>query len=411
MSGPKYSYAIIREQQRLKQLQRKLEEELEKQKCQQLISEIGVLKNKIKNEKESVDLSEIKRILSIASDECINIPTKDNAYRKVDELEKYFSIEPDLSGNSNSLVLQKNKLEQTLVKIKNLKGMIKEDGKELKAVIKDKIQEDRLSEFTSINWSDTGRIISTERSDVQAVFYEYMDLISESSYYDEYKATAESIIIDSSIDAEYKIKQIKLRIDAYKIAKEKESSNIEMLGLLNELIALRTSNGNEAKELPQNIDDIKIEIEKERKAKQRELETDYITHSVVAAFEKLGYKIDEATSFDLINGVRKGFIDYGDRSLVNVAVSNTGQMLFEVVGEGKKDETSDDDIQRITSEMRRFCPDYDKVKEILENDYGIILEKEKRCEPDQKYARVVDLGEEHASRRVNKEKKMMHYDD
>ena len=129
MSGPKYSYAIIREQQRLKQLQRKLEEELEKQKCQQLISEIGVLKNKIKNEKESVDLSEIKRILSIASDECINIPTKDNAYRKVDELEKYFSIEPDLSGNSNSLVLQKNKLEQTLVKIKNLKGMIKEDGK------------------------------------------------------------------------------------------------------------------------------------------------------------------------------------------------------------------------------------------------------------------------------------------
>ena len=165
MSGPKYSYAIIREQQRLKQLQRKLEEELEKQKCQQLISEIGVLKNKIKNEKESVDLSEIKRILSIASDECINIPTKDNAYRKVDELEKYFSIEPDLSGNSNSLVLQKNKLEQTLVKIKNLKGMIKQDGKELKAVIKDKIQEDRLSEFTSINWSDTGRIISTERSD------------------------------------------------------------------------------------------------------------------------------------------------------------------------------------------------------------------------------------------------------
>ena len=84
MSGPKYSYAIIREQQRLKQLQRKLEEELEKQKCQQLISEIGVLKNKIKNEKESVDLSEIKRILSIASYECINIPTKDNAYRKVD---------------------------------------------------------------------------------------------------------------------------------------------------------------------------------------------------------------------------------------------------------------------------------------------------------------------------------------
>ena len=144
MSGPKYSYAIIREQQRLKQLQRKLEEELEKQKCQQLISEIGVLKNKIKNEKESVDLSEIKRILSIASDECINIPTKDNAYRKVDELEKYFSIEPDLSGNSNSLVLQKNKLEQTLVKIKNLKGMIKEDG-QVELIRRSGKKEDRIS--------------------------------------------------------------------------------------------------------------------------------------------------------------------------------------------------------------------------------------------------------------------------
>ena len=411
MSGPKYSYAVIREQKRLKQLQRKLEEELEKQKCHQLLSDIEMLKNKIIREIESADLGEIKRLLSIANEEKLDNPTKNAVFNKLNELEKCMHYEVDLSGNSKELLVQKNKLELILYKTRNLREMILEDGKELKGVIKDKIQKDKLEKFISINWSDSGRIISTERADVQSIFYEYMDLISETPQYGEYRAIAESIISDSSVDADYKIKQIKMRMNAFKISKGSETDYLSLMALLNELIVLRQSNGNEAKELPQNIDDIKHEIDQEKGQKQRELETEYITQSVVAAFEKLGYKIDESTSFDLINGVRRGFIQYGDRSLVNVAVSGTGQMLFEVVGEGGKDNASEDFLQHITTEMRRFCPDYDKVKMILENDYGIYLEKEKRCEPDQKYARAVDLGKEYLSRRVNKEKKMMRYDD
>ena len=104
--------------------------------------------------------------------------------------------------------------------------------------------------------------------------------------------------------------------------------------------------------------------------------------------ETLGYDI---ASSEVLSAqtMTKQYYDYTDNSAINIASSENGSMMFEVVGKKKKDGTNVD-TSAVKSDMERFCPDYQKVKQGLQQ-YGISLNDKKLCPPDEKYVRFVDI--------------------
>ncbi len=88
-------------------------------------------------------------------------------------------------------------------------------------------------------------------------------------------------------------------------------------------------------------------------------------------------------------------------------MSEHGQMLFEVVGDGEESLMDSRKAESLESEMRRFCPNYGDIKSALEKEYGISLEDEHLCEPDKKYAKMSGRNSNRSKRRKKTEKKMM----
>lgn len=56
-----------------------------------------------------------------------------------------------------------------------------------------------------------------------------------------------------------------------------------------------------------------------------------------------------------------------------------------------KEKVTNGSTAAVKSDMERFCPDFQKVKQGLQQ-YGISLTDKKLCPPDEKYVRFVDVN-------------------
>lgn len=411
MSGPKYSRAYIRELQRLKQLERQLAEQVEHSKRKQVLSDIARLEKLRKDCCSDSILSECQLLIPQAEQLIPNSKVLAQIKYLVSAMLVAQSAYCDTTGNSDELLKRYNKQQKEMEKLKNSVQLLKDLKKQLAAEGTIALREKRFEEFSEIKWSDTGEKIDTIPSDLQDVYLEVIELLAEFPDFEEKKRIIDNTIMKTG-DVNYKKKQLELRKKALEVERNSSQDNIKLLALDNELRGLYTLLGWEAKQLPTSVPELEKAIVEAKEEADKRQKNRYIAGCLHKVFKEKGYAlVDDVVVTSNGAQVQKAFFEFGEDSLINVSMSDAGQMLFEVVGDGAAGDMDATRAAQIESEMRRFCPNYAEIKGILAREYGISLEDEHLCEPDRKYAKAVELAESKSQRRAKKEKKMMHYDD
>jgi len=411
MSGPKYSRAYIRELQRLKQLERQLAEQVEQSKRKQVLSDIARLEKLRKECCSDSILSECQSLIPQAEKLIPNSKVLAQIKALVSDVLAAQSACCDTSGNSDELLQRYSAQKKAIEKLQNSVQLLKDLKKQIAAEGTVALQEKRSQEFSEMEWSDTGERIDTIPSDLQDVYLEVIELLAEFPDFEEKKKILDNTIMKTG-DVEYKKKQLELRRKALVVERNSSQDNLKLLTLDNELRGLYTLLGWEAKQIPTDVSELEKAIAEAREEADKRQKNQYIAECLYKVFKEKGYTlVDDVVVTSNGAQVQKGFFEFGEDSLINVSMSAAGQMLFEVVGDGTAGGMDETRAAQLESEMRRFCPNYAEIKEILEREYGISLEDEHLCEPDRKYAKAVDVSEPKSQRRAKKEKKMMHYDD
>ena len=226
------------------------------------------------------------------------------------------------------------------------------------------------------------------------------DFESEKEKYD-------AILKNHSFDDNYKISQMKMKFESYLIEKQSENDNIEILKLRSEYISLSKLIYGECVEVPDDVECLKKEIAEMLLEAQSEKVGEYVAECIDKVMTELGYKVvgNEVLSAQKMT---KQHYDYSANSAITVASSENGAMMLEVVGKKKEDGTNGS-TSAVKSDMERFCPDFQKIKQGLQQ-YGISLSDKKLCPPDEKYVRFVDIKKSaSADRRItarNRKKRM-----
>ena len=411
MSGPKYSRAYIRELQRLKQLERQLAEQLEQSKRKQILNDITRLEKLRKDCCTDSILSECQSLIPQAEQLVPNSKVLMRVKALVSSVLMAQSACCDTSGNSDELFKKHNKQQKEIEKLRNSVQLLKDLKKQLSAEGTAALQEKRAEEFSETEWADTGERIDIIPSDLQDVYLEVVELLEEFPDFKEKKKIIDNTIMKTG-DIEYRKKQLELRKKSLEVERNSSQDNIKLVTLGNEVRGLYAFLGWEAKQIPTDISELEKAIVDAKEEADKRQKNRYIAECMHKVFKEKGYVLVDDV-FVTCNGaqVQKGLFEFGEDSLINVSMSETGQMLFEVVGDGTAGGMDETRAAQLESEMRRFCPNYAEIKEILANNYGILLEDEHLCEPDRKYAKAVDVTETKHQRRSKKEKKMMHYDD
>ncbi|WNS77420.1 hypothetical protein RRV45_10685 [Bacillus sp. DTU_2020_1000418_1_SI_GHA_SEK_038] len=143
------------------------------------------------------------------------------------------------------------------------------------------------------------------------------------------------------------------------------------------------------------ISELKVQLEVEvaqlDKLHAEKQKSDYIVESINDVMEALGYDLF-ATEYMVKNfdNIHHQLYEIEDGA-VNVFVSDSGSVLFEVSGisEGQKELTSMDKL-KIKEGMEAFCTNYEDIKIELAKK-GIYLTNENIKPADVKYARSVDI--------------------
>lgn len=411
MSGPKYSTAYIRELRRLQQLEKQLKEQLENSKRKQVLADIARLEKEKDRCFDDLIISDCKDIVKEAEE---LVPDSRNLaeIRKIlAQIDSFKRESCGITGNSEDLLKRYNAYQGKLQAIRNAMLMLKDLKKQLSLEGTQALQEKKLDEFMNIHWEDTGEKIDIIPSDLQEIYLEVLELLSQTDNYEESKVVIDETIMRTG-DTDYKRRQLELRKKAIIVEQNASNDVIRLLSLTNELRALHSLLGWDAKEIPKDEDGIEEAIDIAEEALKKKQASDYIAACIHKVFEEKGYDLVDDAIVSTTNGdVQKGLYEFGDDSLLNVSMSSAGQLLFEVVGDGDAKSMDSTRAAQLESEMRRFCPNYAEIKDILLKEYGISLENEHLCEPDQKYAKAIDTKSSKSERRAKKEKKMKHYDD
>ena len=116
---------------------------------------------------------------------------------------------------------------------------------------------------------------------------------------------------------------------------------------------------------------------------------DYISDSMREIMGKLGYNIVGSETLVGKNyETEKDFYEFSDSSVLNVSTNNEGAVLFEVVGRSDNGELSMGDKIAVKDDMDKFCPDYQRIKDMLA-EYDLDITDERTCEADIRYVRAV----------------------
>ena len=408
MSGPKYSRAYIRDLERLKRIQLELEKQIEEQKKEQLLEDI----RKLEKEKESLlndaIIRKSKEIIKEADKIIPDSKTLKKSKEIISYLEKCQTNKCDTSGDSKALLKEYKAYKKETEKVKNSVLILKDIKKQLSAEGTDALQNTKFDEFMNTEWIDTHEKIDTIPTDIRELYYEVVELLSELPGFEDNKKIIDDTIMKVG-DLNYKKKQLEIRKQGILVEKNKSQDNIEFLSKISELKSIYSLLGNEAKELPQTLDEVEKAISEAKSEMQQKEEARIIAESIHKVLSEKGYSLIEDSIVSNKGGnTSKSYFEFGEDSILNVAVSDKGQMLFEVVGDGNPSVMDNARKAKLVSEMKRFCPNYKEIKDILLRDYGISLEDEHLCEPDEKYAKAVNLDHNTGNRRAGKERKKMY---
>lgn len=411
MSGPKYSTAYIRELQRLQQLAKELDEQIEQTKRQQILEDISRLEKEKGNLFKNDFLQEYERIIPQA-EKLLKGTTILNQFKKIlGDVLILRDRDCKKEGNSDALSRYYQTYQKDILRLKNLVLQLKALKKQLSAEGTKIRQQKKAEEFLSMEWMDSGEKINIIPTDLQNLYYDILELMSVLPDYEENKRIIDKTIMESG-DTDYQKRQLKLRKQAILVEQNSSQDNIKLLDLQYELRSLYQLLGYDAKEIPVDPAEAKEAISLAREELDQKQKTEYIAECIHKVFEEKGYSLIEDSIVTNKNGsVEKDYYTFGEDSLVNVSMSDQGQILFEVVGNSDGGTVDASFASKLETEMRRFCPDYAEIRKILFEKYGIALENEHLCEPDQKYARAVDMTKKDTRRKRKTEKKMMHYDD
>ena len=411
MSGPKYSRAYIRELQRLKQLEKELEEQLENTKCKQVLKDIEKLEKDRRNICDDSTISECESIVREAEKLIPDSKTLRQMKDIIALIKKMAFRHCSTEGSSETLLREYNAIQSELKKLKNFLLILKDLKKQLSAEATVVAQEGQFEEFMSMEWTDTEEKIDIIPLDVQELYFEVLECLASSKDYESGKRSVDDTIMKVG-DSDYKKRQLALRRQAIEVEKNSSQNNIEMLAKLNELRSMYTLLKWEAKQLPSTLEEIDAAIEETKNALEQRQATRYIAECIHRVFAERGYELlDDIIITNTLSQVEKDYYEFGEDSLINVSISDKGQILFEVVGDGTEASMDESRAEKLESEMRRFCPDYVEIREILRIHYGISLEEEHLCEPDKKYAKAVDITSQKSERREKVEKKKIYFDD
>lgn len=411
MSGPKYSTAYIREIRRLRQLEQELAAQLENSKRKQVLADISCLETERKRCCADSIIAEYDSVIAEAEKLIPGSKTLCQMKTTIADIKSKGCNICGTSGNSEELLKKYNQAQQELQKLKNSLLVLRDLKKQISVEGTAALQEKRNEEFLAMEWVDTGEKIETIPEDLKELYYEVLDLLAGRADY-----RASKTVIDETImkvgDADYKRRQLELRRQALLVERDGPNDNLRMLELSYELQSLYSLLGWEAKEILTEQGELEKAIGEAHGTLEQKQKAHYIAKCVHEVFEKKGYALlDDSVITGSSGKVEKDYYEFGEDALINVAMSDKGQMLFEVVGNGNSTDMNATRAGQLESEMRRFCPNYAEIRQALRDDYGISLENEHLFEPDRKYAKAVDVSTQKSERRGKKEKKMMHYDD
>lgn len=386
MSGPKYSDYVI-ERRRLLMIKAQLEAELERSQCNQIINEINECIDKSKLYFAQIDVEKYDKSIAVA-EEIIESNTLNEAKKLIAELKNTIAKEYAIKGNSNTLTSVLNAYEKRLKRVKNLSLQIEHLIRELNAEYNQKRQEAREIEFENTQWDTTTTKTSSISERLMKVYSEIIEQLIDCDDFESEKAKYDAILNNHSFDDNYKISQMKMNFEAYLVEKQSENDNIELLKLRSEYIALSNLIYGECIEVPDDIDCLKDEIAEMLVEAQGQQIGQYVADCIDKVMSNLGYSI---VSNEVLTAQKmtKQHYDYSNDSAITVASSENGAMMLEVVGK-KKENGENGSAASVKSDMERFCPDFQKIKQGLQQ-YGISLSDKKLCPPDEKYVRFVDI--------------------
>lgn len=405
MSGPKYSYAKV-DTERLKRQIAEMEAKVEKIKCENIRRKISLL---IKKTDSNISINSIEDLNSFITkaEKIIQDSKNINCFKKlIDDYSKLKNDVPALIGNSAELTSIQKQYEERYMSISNIISMLKFYGNNIEHDCDLALISKKEEEYINSDWEGIHDNISVIP---EKLLKEYNNLLNEILYYENFetiKKDIDSIISNHALDDEYKIIQMKIRIDAAKVEKNASTDVIEHLQLTNDYISLCEVLGKPVDTVPIEIEELRIAVQKLEEELHEVTMMQYVSESLKASMEKLGYTIIGHEEVKNKNQcIDKNYYDYTSNSVINLSTSKNGAVLFEVMG--KCNDLNDNQKERIKCDMEKFCPDYDAVKSEL-SKYGVILERENLYAPDVKYVRGIEINDNSTpnNRRKNNKKQL-----
>ena len=386
MSGPKYSDYVL-ERQRLLQIQAQLEAELERSKCNQITEQINECLERSDLYFSQIDITKFEKNITTA-EEIVQSKTVLNELKKlISELKKEIAKSYGIKGNSEVLANALSSYENKLKRVKNLVSRINHLMRELNAQYNQQRQENLSIEFENTEW-DAPIIASSISENLMKAYSDILEQIMDCENFEQEKAKYDAIMQNHTIDDNFKIKQMKMRFDAYLVEKQSDTDNEELLKLRSEFVVLSNLIYGECIEVPDDIEELKKEIAEMLIEAQRQKVGEYVAECIDMVMAELGYSVVGSEVLSAQKMTKKHY-DYSSDSAITVASSESGAMMLEVVGKKNEDGTNGS-TAAVKADMERFCPDFQKVKKGLQQ-YGVTLTDKKLCPPDEKYVRFVDV--------------------
>lgn len=405
MSGPKYSYTKI-DQERARLLIKKLEEEIEKARCDELKKEISAQMERIEKSVQNANLPKYTAYIQKAES---LIPESDS----LAELKKYIKLydtisaeEYNLGSNSDSLTDALEKYNNKNIRLNNIHKTIESTLLRLKSEYDRALLNRKESDFLSKEWKNPREEYRLCSPKVQQAYNRALESIIETENFDELKMTLDTVIENHNIDDDYKIKQIEMRAQASEISSVMSENILRMLKLKTEYLVLSKKLNRDTNVMPKTFDELTEEISKMKNELEQLTLNDYINRSLETVMEELGYDL-AGSDVMTKQKMSKKYYDFSKNSVINVSTSQNGALMFEVLGRDNKGATRNKSV--VKRDMELFCPDYELIKQKLIK-HNITLEKEVLFEPDEKYARFIsiDTDSQKSRRRVKHEKRLQH---
>ena len=305
----------------------------------------------------------------------------------ISELKKEIAKSYGIKGNSEVLANALSSYENKLKRVKNLVSRINHLMRELNAQYNQQRQENLSIEFENTEW-DAPIIASSISENLMKVYSDILEQIMDCENFEQEKAKYDAIMQNHSVDDNFKIKQMRMRFDAYLVESQSDTDNEDLLKLRSEFVVLSNLIYGECIEVPDDIEELKKEIAEMLVEAQSQKVGEYVAECIDKVMAELGYSVvgSEVLSAQKMT---KQHYDYSSDSAITVASSESGAMMLEVVGKKNEDGTNGS-TAAVKADMERFCPDFQKVKKGLQQ-YGVTLTDKKLCPPDEKYVRFVDV--------------------